>query len=416
VQLAKPSREENARLKREALLAAGLKVVATHGYAKASVSRIAAASGVALGTLYSYFPSHQDFLDELLPAEGERLLAHIQKAASGTEPFFERERLAFSAFYDFVAKRPNLLRVLVEAEIAAPGSYVRLMEAIRARYYRALERAAEKGEITASDEDFLRVATHVLTGTRGIIAIGFSDREGNRFLKPGRLPDWVADTYLKFMRHGLDDTKPFSWGDSAFAPPEPPVAPDTRLRLMLSAAQAMQKKGFAGTTVADIVQGAGVAVGTFYIHFSSREELFDALLSYARAEMLAHVQREIADSRSIAEVECRGFRALTSYLIANPWHQRVEMEAALWVPKSYLKHFFEIADRYTATLLRFHRAGELAIYSESELRVVGLVLMAPRRYLATRLILPTQSEFDQARIFDDYCCLIRFGLLPRLGS
>jgi len=411
--LARPSREENAKLKREALLAAGLKVVATHGYAKASVSRIAAASGVSLGSLYSYFPSHQDLLDELLPAEGERLLAHIQKAARGTGPFFERERLAFSAFYDFVARRPSLLRVLVEAEIAAPGSYVRLMDTIRARYYRALEKAVANGEIRASDDHFLQVATHVLTGTRGIIAIGFSDREGNRFLKPGKLPDWVADTYLKFVRHGLDDRKPFSWGKSDFAPPLPPVAPDTRLRLMLSAAQAMQAKGFAGTTVADIVQGAGVAVGTFYIHFQSREELFDALLTYARAEMLSHVQHEITDSRSIAEVECRGFRALTSYLIANPWHLRVEMEASLWVPKSYLKHFFEIADRYTATLSRFHRAGELLEFREEELPVVSLILMAPRRYLATRLIGSETTVEQRHRIFDDYARLIRFGLSRR---
>lgn len=411
--MAKPTREENARQKREALLAAGLKVVATHGYAKASVSRIAAASGVALGTLYSYFPSHQDLLDELLPAEGERLLAHIQKAAKGREEFFERERVAFAAFYEFVARRPNLLRVLVEAEIGAPGSYVRLMDAIRSRYHRALQRAAARNEIVSCDEHFLQVVTHVLSGTRGIIAIGFSDREGNRFLKPGKIPDWVADTYLKFVRVGLNDRKPFSWGDSRYEPPGAPVAPDTRLRLMLSAAQAMQERSFAGTTVADIVQGAGVAVGTFYIHFESREELFDALLTYAREQMLSHVQREIADCRTIAEVECRGFRALTSYLMSNPWHLRVEMEASLWVPKAYLRHFFEIADRYTATLTRFHRAGEMADYAEAELRVLALILMAPRRYLATRLVSLGYSDADRLKIFEDYTRLMRFGLAPR---
>lgn len=411
--MAKPNREENARQKREALLAAGLKVVATHGYAKASVSRIATASGVALGTLYSYFPSHQDFLDELLPAEGERLLAHIQKAAASAQNFFDRERLAFDAFYDFVARRPNLLRVLVEAEIAAPGSYFRLMDRIRSSYYRALERAASEGEISPSDSHFLEVVTHVLSGTRGIIAIGFSDRNGSRFFKPGKIPPWVSETYLKFVRIGLNDVKSFSWGESTFDPPPPPVLPDTRLKLMLSAAHSMQSKGFAGTTVADIVQGAGVAVGTFYIHFKSREELFDALLTYAREQMLSHVQHEIADSRSIAELECRGFRALTSYLISNPWHLRVEMEASLWVPTSYLKHFFEIADRYTATLLRFHRAGELADYREAELPALSLILMAPRRYLASHIISAEYSTEARSRVFEDYTRLIRFGLAPR---
>lgn len=409
----KPKREESAKRTREALLNAGLRVVATHGYAKASVSRIAEACGVAQGLLYSYFPSHQEFLDELLPAEGQRLLAFIQKSVKGVEPFFERELLAFSAFFEFVARRPSLLRVLVEAEIAAPTSYVRLMDSIRARYYRALRRAEANGEIRPSTPHFLWVASEVFTGSRGIIAIGFSDRESGRFLKPRRLPAWVPASYLKFIRRGLDDRKEFGWGPVAARPDIQPPPPDTRAKLMQSTAEAVLAKGFAATTVADIVQGAGVAVGTFYIHFESREELFDAVLTDAREKMLAHVQVAVASSNSFAEVECRGFRALTAYLLANPWHLRIEMEASLWVPQAYLRHFFEIAERYLATLRRFHEQGELQDYSRDELPLLAYILMSSRRYLAARFLERPHTAEEQQAIFDDYAELIRFGLARR---
>jgi AcrR family transcriptional regulator len=50
-----------------------------------------------------------------------------------------------------------------------------------------------------------------------------------------------------------------------------------REQILDSAAQVLAAKGLAAMTVADVVAGAGVAKGTFYLYFSAKEELVAAL-------------------------------------------------------------------------------------------------------------------------------------------
>jgi AcrR family transcriptional regulator len=50
-----------------------------------------------------------------------------------------------------------------------------------------------------------------------------------------------------------------------------------REQILDSAAQVLVAKGLAAMTVADVVAGAGIAKGTFYLYFSSKEELVAAL-------------------------------------------------------------------------------------------------------------------------------------------
>src|SRR3954452_13838898 len=52
------------------------------------------------------------------------------------------------------------------------------------------------------------------------------------------------------------------------------VLASQRGRMLAAMADAVARTGYAGTTVADVVAGAGVSRKTFYEHFSDREECF----------------------------------------------------------------------------------------------------------------------------------------------
>lgn len=53
--------------------------------------------------------------------------------------------------------------------------------------------------------------------------------------------------------------------------------------------------GYDKTTVEDIARRAGVAKGTIYLHWKTREELFAALLRRERVEMITEVRRRIGE-------------------------------------------------------------------------------------------------------------------------
>ena len=54
---------------------------------------------------------------------------------------------------------------------------------------------------------------------------------------------------------------------------------ERREQILDAATQVFGKKGFEGTNVADIAEATGIAKGTVYLYFKSKEEIFSAILS-----------------------------------------------------------------------------------------------------------------------------------------
>jgi TetR/AcrR family fatty acid metabolism transcriptional regulator len=69
-----------------------------------------------------------------------------------------------------------------------------------------------------------------------------------------------------------------------------PKSPEDRRQDILDAAvRTFAEKGVSNTTVADIAEAAGVAKGTVYLYFGSKEHLLAALRDRHVDELLAHV-------------------------------------------------------------------------------------------------------------------------------
>jgi AcrR family transcriptional regulator len=343
-------------------------------------------------------------LNEILVHEGQLLLNSLGAASSGSRTYFELEERSFTAFARYIARKPRFLRVLIEAEVAAPASYAEHMGNIERRYLAAFNRAVASNELRPQSDEAFRVVAEILSGSRGHIAIGFSGR-GARVI-----PGWAVDAYVRFVRQGLD-----SEVVSLLPPPQPSrprINPsDTRSALFHAAAEVVLEHGYGGATVAAITERAGFAVGTFYTHFESRQELLNRLLAYVRANMLEEVRAAIHGSHSFLEMEVRAFRAYFDHLSRHPWYTRIESETAVWAPEIFRQHFFEIADRYVAALLRGHAAGELADYEERELEVIAYILMAARHYLATRYLAGVPGARLPSAVVNAYVDLVSRGLL-----
>jgi AcrR family transcriptional regulator len=71
-----------------------------------------------------------------------------------------------------------------------------------------------------------------------------------------------------------------------------PTEPSRRRELVATAKRLFLERGFAQTSVSAIVREAGVAQGTFYLYFKSKQ----ALLPYLRAEVLGHYLRAFEES------------------------------------------------------------------------------------------------------------------------
>ena len=163
-------------------------------------------------------------------------------------------------------------------------------------------------------------------------------------------------------------------------------ARETYMRILEAAAQVVGEDGYAEASVSKITQLAGVAQGTFYNYFESRQQIFDQLLPYLGRQMLDHIRDTVsADLTGAAREEAR-LRAFFGYLIAHPSFYRILYEAEIFAPRAHAEHFRLLVEGYAGSLGRAVERGEIQGYSEAELEAVIYILLAARSYLSMRYV------------------------------
>jgi len=154
-----------------------------------------------------------------------------------------------------------------------------------------------------------------------------------------------------------------------------------RDELLMSAARVVGESGYRDASVQRITAAAGLAQGTFYLYFPSRQALFDELLPHFGRQMLEHVRDQVADTEDFLDVEERGLKAVFKYLSDHPWFWRVLNEAEVEAPNAWARHHQEVTERYIRFLKRVKAKGELKGYSERELSTLAQFLVAARDYM-----------------------------------
>ena len=102
-------------------------------------------------------------------------------------------------------------------------------------------------------------------------------------------------------------------------------------RLLEGMAQAITEKGYAATTIADVVRHARVSKRTFYEHFPDKESAFLATYSSASDDMLAVIAEAAAGDAPWRDRLESGVRAYFAELASHPELTRtflVEIQAA----------------------------------------------------------------------------------------
>lgn len=155
----------------------------------------------------------------------------------------------------------------------------------------------------------------------------------------------------------------------------------TRDELMAAAAQLVGEVGYRDASIQRITAACGVAAGTFYLYFPSRQALFDELLPHFGLQMLDYVRQRIGQEERFFEAEELGFRAVYEYLCDNPWFWRVLNEAEVEAPAAWARHHAAVHERYIKFLRRAKARGELRRYASSELATLADLLIAARDYV-----------------------------------
>lgn len=186
---------------------------------------------------------------------------------------------------------------------------------------------------------------------------------------------------------------------------------EARQVIFAAAAEVVGQHGYADASITRITEAAGIAQGTFYLYFPSRQALFDDLLPHVGQDLLEFIRRRIHGAEGIYEMEERAFRAFFDYLKGNPGFFRILNEAEVASPLAHRKHFKLLGDHYVESLERSVKAGEIRKYGKDELETLAYMFMAARSYL---YLLHVKNKGGSGglpkKVVQTYMKLIRDGL------
>lgn len=110
--------------------------------------------------------------------------------------------------------------------------------------------------------------------------------------------------------------------------------PEIRKNEILDAAEELfTQKGFDGTSTNDILEKAGIARGTLYYHFKSKEDIMDALIERINVRVLS-AAKEAASDKSVPVYE----RLLRTVMALNVSGQNTTVLEHVHKPQNALMH------------------------------------------------------------------------------
>ena len=134
----------------------------------------------------------------------------------------------------------------------------------------------------------------------------------------------------------------------------------TRRAILDAAAAEFGERGFHDASVSGITRRAGVALGSFYAYFDTKDAVFRALVRDMSAQVRDHVAPGIREAPGQIAAERAGLLGFLGFVQAHKEVYRIIDEAEFVDPESFRLHYETTAARIRERLEAAAARGELA--------------------------------------------------------
>jgi AcrR family transcriptional regulator len=169
-------------------------------------------------------------------------------------------------------------------------------------------------------------------------------------------------------------------------------------KLLEAAAKEFGQRGYYEAAITGITARAGVALGTFYTYFESKEELFRALVRDMSHATRSHVAEAVAGAPDRLAAERLGLAAFIAFTRKHPELYRIIEEAQFVADDVYREHYRSFVEGYREGLAQAAARGEI-VEGPDELRawaLIGMSVFLGMRYAVWGKDMPPGEVADQA--------------------
>ena len=182
------------------------------------------------------------------------------------------------------------------------------------------------------------------------------------------------------------------------------------LRKILDAArEEFGEHGFSDSSIVGITRRAGVALGTFYTYFDSKEELFQALVRDMSGQVRDTAAPAFTENAHALDAAQKGLELFLKFAGEHRDIYRIIDEAEFVDPAAYREHYETTALRIAARFRAARDKGEIAAdLGDEELEILAWASMGANVFLGLRY--SVWDSADPARVAAVANRLLRKGL------
>ena len=186
----------------------------------------------------------------------------------------------------------------------------------------------------------------------------------------------------------------------------------TRRKLLRAAESLFGEHGFHGTSVAQITRTAGVAQGTFYLYFDSKEEVFRQLVRHLSQQLRRALATAVSGAETRLEIEERGVREFVRFSAEHRDLYQIVSESQFIDPEIFRWYYERLARGYALGLRRAMDRGEVR---ETDPETLSYCLMGASHFLGIRWI-AWEGREPPEEVVEATVAFIRRGLEPAEGG
>ncbi len=158
------------------------------------------------------------------------------------------------------------------------------------------------------------------------------------------------------------------------------------LRKILDAARGeFGEHGFSASSIVGITQRAGVALGTFYTYFDSKEAVFQELVRDMSGQVREQVGPVLGQAADALDGERLALKAFLDFVRDHRDIYRIIDEAEFVEPAAYREHYETTASRIAMRLVAARDKGQIGSgFTDEQLRILAWGMMGANVFLGLR--------------------------------
>jgi AcrR family transcriptional regulator len=182
-----------------------------------------------------------------------------------------------------------------------------------------------------------------------------------------------------------------------------------RRRLIEAAEAVFADLGYHDASIVKITEAAGVAQGTFYLYFESKQGIFEELVRDLNRRVRRAMKHASSQGATRKEAELLGFKAYFRFTAEHPALYRIVRQAEFVSPEMLHYHYEKLSAGYVEALREAKERGEIG---DVDPEVMAWALMGMGELIGMRWILWEGRDAMPGEVIEEIARIISCVLEP----